>query len=217
MLAQVIGGVVFYAVYSSIVTISTNHHGFVTRYGKVIDVLDPGLNYVFPIITHVEEVKTGFDTDWTTDVTCVSRDNINVVIPNIYIDNEFNCKSVDSASKESVSKDCMTKQYSMYYMQSDAKFKAKQSRETAFIPENGIIFKYLPEVLAPYCKQLNAYQMRTSEWYKMFPDILISLQKKVGTNVKIHAIRLDNPVFDKMEYRVSLPAVFSTWIYNIFI
>jgi hypothetical protein len=191
------------------VSIRTNNHGFVTCYSKVQNVIEPGLNFMSPICS-VDEQTTGYDTDWTTDVQCTSRDNIPVLIKNVYVQNEWNCKSANATAE----KECMIAVYKKYYL-TDSKFKAKFNNK--FVPEDGIIFKYLPEVLAPYCKQIHAYQMRSQKWTNMFPSMLLDLQEKVDPRIKLTGVRMDFPVFKNQEAHMKLHNIIAAQAYTLLV
>ena len=52
----------------------TGHKCVYTRGGKVLDSLsEPGYDFSFPFITTVHKVKTTYDTDVVSDVSCISK------------------------------------------------------------------------------------------------------------------------------------------------
>jgi len=183
-------------------SIHSNRNGFLLRFNKVVDVLQPGLHFMYPFDT-IDEVTTGFDTDWTTDLYCFSQDNVKLTIKNAFVQNEYACHPLD--------KKCFMDIYIKYHM-TDAKAKAKSAKQ--YVPEDGIIFKYIPEVLAKHCQTLKAYETRTDKWSKLFPEILKDLEKVVDKNIKLTGYRMDIPTFDNPSGRLSYLGIVESHIYT---
>jgi hypothetical protein len=182
------------------VVIKPNYEGMVTRFGTVHH-KEAGLRVVIPYIDSVEPIYSGFDTDFVSGATCVCQDNIVVTFPKVYIDNQMNCGN---------SSECYIDLYKTYFI-SDSKVKAKSADKT--VPEDGTIFKHLPEALSIACSKVRAGKLYKN-WHILYPDILEILRKKVPSGITIHAVRTDRPKIPNVEWRTSIVGTVSSWLYT---
>jgi len=179
--------------------INVKHVGMVTRLGTV-RVLYPGFNIIYPVIDKVDQINVGFDTDFTSKLTCISEDNVIMSFPGIYVDNEYSCNKNAS---------CYTDIYVKYFL-SDAKIKAKNDHK--IVPEDGTIFKHMQEALSIACSKVKAYQTQKT-WHILYPHIIDVLRKKVPQGVNVIAVRTDRPIIPKTEYRTSIQGIISSHMY----
>jgi hypothetical protein len=187
--------------YTDLIAIPANSHGMKIYYGNVYDVASPGLNVRF--LGSVDTIITGFDTDFKDNVTCKTRDNYYINIPRVYIDNEFSC--------DKNNRTCYTDIYVRYFM-TDSKPLAKSI--SRYVPEDGMIFKHLPEIMTNVCRNLTAYETQTDKWVAQFPTIVKHLQEKVPHGIKISGVRLDRPILPNVDWIMSASGVISSWIYR---
>lgn len=169
----IIGIIVYTYIYG--VSITADSKGILTRFGKIQSVHDPGLVYTSPIHS-IKQVVTKLNTDAKFNIQCKSYDDY-YVTTDAYVDNYINCQDDE----------CLKKIYTEYYITESDKY----------IPEDGMFFKYFPEVLPGICKKLTLYQMQTEKWTELFPLIREQIQKKVGDNITITSIRMTRPVARK--------------------
>lgn len=182
------------------VVIKPNYEGMVTRFGTVHH-KEAGLRVVIPYIDSVEHIYSGVDTDFVSSATCVCQDNIVVKFPKVYIDNQMNCGN---------SSECYIDLYKTYFI-SDSKVKAKNADKT--VPEDGTIFKHLPEALSIACSKVRAGKLYKN-WYILYPDILEILRKKVPHGISVLAVRTDRPIIPSVEWRTSILGTISSWLYT---
>jgi hypothetical protein len=208
---------IFYLAYKFTFSVSVkpNERGFLDYYGNIEDVLSPGLNILpNPLYTIVAK-KTGFDTDFLYNLTFKTYDNYYVRIPTIYIDNEIDCYDENmNATKEEIlqeEKKCLKNLYKNYFI-GDAKVRAKSDDE--FVPEEGLIFKFMPKIMSEVGNNLTAYQTQTHQWTTVFPFVEQQLRKAVPKGQIIHAIRMDRPVIEDIEWITSIQGMFFNRIYR---
>lgn len=188
----------------TLVTVPMKHKGMVTRFGSM-HVLEPGVRFKIPYWSMLHNVNVGFDTDFTENVKCISRDNVDVIFTKVYVDNKFSCG--DNTS-------CYKRIFTDYFL-SDAKTKAKaKSSAKTVVPEDGIIFKHMPETMAKACKTMNAHTMLT-RWHELYPAIIQELKAQVPPGIDIIAIRTDRPIFHHVALRTSIYGIISSNIYVV--
>ena len=180
--------------------INIKHVGMVTRIGTISRVLYPGFNLIYPLIDKVDQINVGFDTDFTSKLTCISEDNVIMTFPAIYVDNEYHCNKNAT---------CYTEIYVKFFL-SDAKIKAKNDNK--IVPEDGTIFKHMPEALSIACSKVKAYQTQKS-WHVLYPHIIDVLKEKVPDGVNVIAVRTDRPIIPNSEYRTSIGGIISSHAY----
>lgn len=186
-LCAICAAIAYVAVFS--VAIPSNSRGVVTLYGKIQKIIMPGFNVLYPF-DKVHVIKTELDTDFKDNVVCKTFDNYYITIPRIYIDNEF------VGDNESL----MTL-YSKYFI-SDSKVSSKGENKT--VPEDGMIFKFIPEVMAEVCNSITAYKTQTNQWTSLFPIIRHMLQVRVPKGINIVGVRLDRPILPHLGYTMSI-------------
>jgi len=175
------------------------HKGMRNRFGEV-SVKEPGIRIVLPYIDLLENINIGFDTDYKTSVTCISKDNVFMKFPRVYVDNKFNCGNDNN---------CYTTIYVNYFI-SDAKIKAKNIDK--IVPEDGTIFKHINQAMAIACSKIYAYETRKN-WHLLYPVILENLRKMVPNGIQIIAVRTDQPIFNDIEWRTSTLGIISSKLY----
>lgn len=179
--------------------IPINNVGIINRFSS-LSVRQPGILFRIPFIESYIPIHTGFDTDFTTNVQCFSKDNILLKFPTFYIDNEFNCNPKNSS--------CYIDIYSKYFLVDT------QSKKLSFkfIPENGMIFKYIHDTMAIACKTITAYQSQ-KEWFIMYPIIIESLREKVPPGIRIINVRTDRPEINNRDWILGTSGIITNTIY----
>jgi len=201
LIKYIVGIYVIYAIITTIIqVVPVKHMGMVTRLGKV-HIARPGINVIIPYIDHLENINIGFDTDFKDTVYCVSKDNIVLNFPRIYIDNKFSCSNINET--------CFTDLYINYFI-SDTKTKAKYTHK--IVPEEGTIFKHISQAMAIACADIYAYETRKN-WHFLYPAILNNLRKMVPNGIDVIAVRTDQPKFKDIEFRTSIAGIISSKIY----
>ena len=181
--------------------IPVKHKGMMTFMGSM-HVLEPGIGIKVPFLGTLENVNVGFDTDFTEHATCISRDYIDITFDKVYVDNQFACGNNNT---------CYTKIMTDYFI-SDSKTKAKNPEMT--VPEDGIIFKHLPEAMAKACKSMTAHKMLT-HWHELYPTIIAELKTKVPPGIDIIAVRTERPYFKNIPWRTSIRGIIWSNLYVI--
>lgn len=178
--------------------------GVVTRFGNVSSVNTPGLyvGYPYPIDVMKKFVVT-LNTDYKMNIVFKTRDRY-FMQTNMYIDNYIDCPKFP---KEEYDR-CIIDIYSKFY--------AIEGSEKD-LPEEGMIFKYIPQIMTKHGSTLLAAETQTYKLIELFPKIKADLQEKVGKYIKIENIRLDNPVMkeNNMEWIHSLTGIICSRIYRI--
>lgn len=183
------------------VAIPANSRGVKSFYGHIYDVARPGLTVKSPFVK-IDSIVTGFDTDFKENIICKTWDNVYIRIPRIYVDNEFDCKDDK----------CIIDLYTRYFI-TDAKTRSKYTNK--YVPEDGMIFKYIPEVMTEVCQMVTAYQTQTNKWVALFPIIQKKLQERVPKGIKIHAVRMDRPDVRNLEWHTSVIGMTCNWWYGV--
>jgi len=178
-----------------------NYEGMVTRFGTIHH-KEAGLRVVIPLIDSVTTIYSGFDTDFVSGATCVCQDNVVVKFPKVYVDNQMNCGN---------SSQCYIDLYKTYFI-SDSKVKAKNPDDKT-VPEDGTIFKHLPEALSLACSKVRAGKLYKN-WHILYPDILDILKKKVPNGISVLAVRTERPIIPSVEWRTSIAGTISSWMYT---
>ena len=179
--------------------VPVNHVGMVHRLGKVHKI-NPGFNILNPLLDTVVPIHVGFDTDFTSQVKCVTEDNVVISFPRVYIDNDINC---------GYNSTCFVDIYTKYFL-SDAKLKAKYSDK--IVPEDGTIFKHMAESMSIACSKIKAHEAHKN-WHKLYPHILKALRERVPTGVNVIAVRTELPEIPNLKFRTSITGKFYSWCY----
>jgi hypothetical protein len=182
--------------------VPVNNVGIINRFSSLY-VQHPGIRLKIPFIDSVVPIHTGYDTDFTTNIQCFSRDNVLLKFPKFYIDNQFNCNTKDSS--------CFIDIYKKYFL-SDSKAKAKFISFNKLVPEDGMIFKHIHDTMAVACKTITAYQSQ-KDWHLMYPVILKSLREKVPPGIQIISVRTDRPEINNRDWILSIPGVITYTTY----
>lgn len=185
----------------SLSIIPVKHKGMMTLLGTM-HVLEPGIGFNVPYIGTLENINVGFDTDFTEHVKCISRDYVDIKFDKVYVDNQFSCNNNIT---------CYKKLMTDYFI-SDSKTKAKHPK--MLVPEDGIIFKHLPEAMAKACKTMKAHTMLT-RWHEMYPIIIDELRAKVPPGIDIIAVRTERPDFKGIPWRTSIRGIISSNVYVV--
>jgi hypothetical protein len=178
--------------------VPVNNVGMVTRLGSV-RFTPGGLNYIVPFLDTSKNMHVGFDTDFTHQVHCITKDHVKVTFPTVYIDNNITCPNDK----------CYVDLYTKYFL-SDSKVKAKGSGKV--VPEDGTIFKHLPEAMSIACSKVRAYEMHHG-WHKLYPSILDVLRKLVPDGVNVIAVRADPPIIPDVLYTMSVFGMIHSYVY----
>ena len=182
-----------------LVIVPVKHKGMVTLFGSM-HIKESGIGFILPYFSTIQNVNIGFDTDFTENVKCISRDYIDITFSKVYVDNKFACG-------ENVT--CYKRIFTDYFI-SDSKVKAKNP--TMIVPEDGIIFKHVPEAMAKACKTMKAHTMLT-RWHELYPIVIKELKSKVPQGIDVIAVRSERPTFKKIEMHTSIIGIISSNLY----
>lgn len=178
--------------------------GVVTRFGNVSSVNTPGLyvGYPYPIDIMKKFVVT-LNTDYKKNIVFKSRDRY-LMETNIYIDNYIECPKTPKEAYDA----CITDIYGKFY--------AIEGSDKD-LPEEGMIYKYIPEIMMKHGAKLLASETQTPKWIDLFPLIKQDLQEKVGNYIKIENVRLDTPYMNQndMDWIHSITGIICSRIYRL--
>lgn len=196
---------IFTLTYFSInhVAIPANATAIRTIFGKPESIINPGL-YIRRPYDKIDVIITGLDTDFKDKLVCKTYDNYYITIPRIYIDNSIEC----------VNDKCILDIYRNYFI-TDSKMRSKYDNK--YVPEEGMIFKYIPEVITKNCQKITLYETQTNKWVDLFANIKDDLQKLVPNGIKIHSVRMEKPDFNQnknIEYVTSYVGMYTNMIYR---
>jgi hypothetical protein len=153
----------------------TGHRCVYTRGGKVLDTLsDSGYDFSFPFITTVHKVKTTYDTDVVSDVSCISEKGSRAFL------------TIKVINLLKNTKECVIETFKQF---------------TPIPYDQALIYDYIPTEVSQFCVQFTIDEIKSTE-YKRLDDILLErLRKniksyKLDNCVEIKDVLVDPPTLD---------------------
>ena len=149
--------------------INEGHVGVIYRFRALsLKILQPGLNWVLPIVDVVSQIQVTQQTDAITDVPCGTKDGVPLVFPRIEVVNQLNASEVYN----------VVSQFGVDY-------------------DQPLIFARIHHEMNQYCSHSVLNDVYIDKFDQLDDHLTETLQRSINQYVqglRIHAVRLTKPI-----------------------